>query len=68
MAKRYYKPTMIKDSEGSEANMPQGIVHKNYPTAPIIKGSYDDTRAGIDKQISEDIKGINRQSNKGEKF
>lgn len=69
MAKRYHNSGgMIGNAPGQQANMPTGITKKNYPTNPSINGKYDDTVAGIDRQISDDIKGINKQSNKTEKY
>ena len=48
---------MISGSRGI-ANMPQGVVYKQWPTAPYgAPEGLNDTISGIDRQMKDDLKG-----------
>jgi hypothetical protein len=59
MAKRYYDSDytdgMISEDSSSVANLPQGVVIKEYPKQGNYMGEgLDDGLSGVDKQISAD--------------
>lgn len=54
---------MINEDHKSCANLPQGIVYREYPKGPqwMPDGRLDDTLAGIDSQIGQDMGGARKQ-------
>jgi len=56
--KKFYAGGMISEDRSAVANLPQGVVMKNYPKSGVMSYSgLDDTIRVIDYQINADAKG-----------
>ena len=68
MAKRYHssqtrmeREGMIREDRSAPANLPQEVVHKNYPKGSYgLRGNLDDTIRGVDNQLYEDERQMDR--------
>jgi len=57
MAKKRYYGGMINDDTSAIANLPQQVIYKKYPEMPYnMPEGLDDTMAGVDRQIKDDLK------------
>lgn len=72
MAKRYYNELfagkamadrmqaeagdMIREDRSAMANLPQGVVMREYPKLPYANFNVPDTISGVDNQIRDDNK------------
>lgn len=57
----YEDSTMIREDPRAPANLPQEVVHRNYPkTAYGYGGNLDDTIRGVDDQIDDDVEEARR--------
>ena len=64
MAKKYHgkRSGMINGDNSAQANLPQGVVMKNYPELGYgMDERLDDTIYGVDQQINDDMKGGKRK-------
>ena len=55
---------MIGEDHGAIANLPQGVVYKEYPKIDFYSYNLNDNIRGIDKQMSDDVRGERKKSNK----
>ena len=54
---KYEDSMMIREDRSAPANLPQNVVHKDYPKGGYgLNGRLDDTIYGVDKQISDDAR------------
>jgi hypothetical protein len=58
MSRKLMKPSgMISEDHSAMANMPQGVVMKEYPKTPMADlMGYKDNITGIDERLSHDSK------------
>lgn len=48
--------SMISEDMSAIANMPQGVIMREYPTTGYAYYDVSDTLSGVDRQISSDMK------------
>ena len=69
--KKYYngekkKSGMMSAGSSSFANMPQNVVHKEWPKANFgLNTDLDDTIKGIDEQMGADVAVMRKRLSKG---
>lgn len=50
---------MISEDHSAPANLPQEVIHKNYPECSYINNYYlDDSSKGIDENIDDSVRKI----------
>jgi len=58
---KYEDSMMIREDYNAPANLPQEVVHKNYPKGSYgLRGGLDDTIRGVDNQLYEDERQMDR--------
>lgn len=65
-ARRLMKPSgMIDEDHSAMANMPQGVVMKEYPKAAYSNlGGYKDNIQGIDQRMHDDARKMGKYQSK----
>lgn len=57
--------SIISEDKSKWANLPQDVIHKDWPKAPYgADYELDDTISGVNSQISDDVSQMRKQKSK----